>query len=60
MALAAAAMGLALLVVKIGGEWLHWHKTVRLVSLLVTGVAIYGLAAFALRIDELRAVLRRT
>lgn len=60
MALAAAAMALALLAVKIGGEWLHWHKTVRLVSLLVTGVAIYGLAAFALRIDELRAVLRRT
>ncbi len=59
MALATAVMALTLGIVKIGGEWLDWHKAVRLVSLLVTGVASYGLAAYLLRIGELRAVLNR-
>ena len=59
MVLAAAFMGLALLGVKLVGERLGWHKTVRLVTLLCTGVGTYGLAAYILRIDEFRTLLRR-
>jgi len=59
MALATAVMGVALAAVKIGGEWLSWPRTVRLVSLLVTGVASYGLASHLFRVAELRAVLNR-
>lgn len=51
---AAAVMAIALVVVRLAGEALHWHKALRLASMLAAGVATYFLAAWLLRVEELR------
>ncbi len=55
--LAAACMAGALILVRVAGESMHWHKAVRLASMLGTGVATYFAAAWLLRVEELRSAL---
>ena len=57
--LAAAGMAVVLVAVAGVGESMHWHKAVRLMSMLGTGVAAYFLAAWLLRVEELRSALQR-
>lgn len=57
--LAAVCMAVALVVVGGVGESMRWHKAVRLVTMLGTGVASYFLAAWLLRVEELRTALER-
>ena len=57
--LAAACMAAVLIVMRGIGESLHWHKAVRLVSMLVTGVAAYFGSAWLLRVEELRSTIAR-
>ena len=57
--LAAACMAVVLVAVAGVGESMHWHKAFRLMSMLGTGVAAYFLAAWLLRVEELRSALQR-
>ncbi|MBI4716289.1 MAG: murein biosynthesis integral membrane protein MurJ [Planctomycetes bacterium] len=61
MALAAVVMSAAVVAVdspRILGSWAYAWTPLRLGVLVVVGLAVYGLAALALRIPELRAALR--
>ncbi len=59
LALAAALMAIALFIVRGMGESMHWHKAIRLVSMLGTGVAVYFLSSWLLRVEEIRSVIQR-
>ena len=56
--LAAASMAVALVTVHFVGEWMGWHKAVRLVSLLGTGIAAYFAAAWMFGVEEVRSALQ--
>jgi len=55
--LTAACMAVALYLVS--ALSLHWHKAIRLVTLLVAGVGAYFGAAWLLRVEELRSTFHR-
>jgi putative peptidoglycan lipid II flippase len=55
---AAACMAVALIAVRFVGESMGWHKAVRLMSMLGTGIATYFAAAWLLGVEEVRSALR--